>query len=306
MQQKTLYAMRDNASGMFGYSDCFGHFVIDAIYDFVRDFSDGLGWVSVGKYRGFINYLGQFVINPLYEYVGDFEDGVTDFYESGLCGIMNNKGSVVLPAVYDSAWVVNHNLFIVGKDNKVGLINGSGNHVIDFKYDEMHGFDEKGWCHVIEKGRSKYINGEGVVLLDMGLLNSESFFHDLAKFVEPGGCGIIDRNGDVVIQARYDNAMIANDSLIWVNSDGKWALIDDKSNVRVDFQYDEVMPFENGYAGVSVKGKWGYINEKFDSVTGYIFDDVGCFNKEGTVRVIIGDEWQYIGAKTGIRPKVQS
>lgn len=77
--QEGLSAVKDLASGKFGYIDKTGRMVIPAIYDSALQFSDGLGFVRKDKKAGFIDHSGQPLIGLQYDEIWYFRRGLARF-----------------------------------------------------------------------------------------------------------------------------------------------------------------------------------------------------------------------------------
>lgn len=74
-----MAAVKDPVSGLWGYVDKTGSYVIDPVYYGAYPFSAGLAAVNVGNAWGFIDTQGNMVLEPVYSSVekGIFTDGCT-------------------------------------------------------------------------------------------------------------------------------------------------------------------------------------------------------------------------------------
>lgn len=79
-----------------------------------------------------------------------------------------------------------------------------------------------------------------------------------------------------------------------VSVDGKWGYIDVDGNLVIDAQFQDAHSFSNSLAAVSMDGKWGFINKEGKVVIDYTFEDVGDFNTKGCVFTSTNSRWSLI------------
>ena len=64
-----------------------------------------------------------------------------------------------------------------------------------------------------------------------------------------------------------------NNKLFAKESNGKWGFVDKNGNVVVDYKYDKATELnEYGYAAVKLNDKWGSINEQGNEVQSPIYE----------------------------------
>ena len=138
------------------------------------------------------------------------KDSLAVFSKNGKRGYLNRfTGQIVLPAIYTRAWVFSEGIAAVEKDNELVFIDHSGNIVIDKDFD-VH-FDVP-----------QYV------------------FHDgycVVKSAVNGKSGLIDREGNWVLQPEYD--AVVHECHFWkVKKDDVYGLYSEK----MDLIYDVVNP----------------------------------------------------------------
>src|SRR3972149_4687770 len=72
--------------------------------------------------------------------------------------------------------------------------------------------------------------------------------------------GYMDKNGELVIPARYDDAGDFNQGIARVMVDDKFGFIDRQGKWVIELKYDNATDFYEGFAAVLVGRGWGYIN----------------------------------------------
>ena len=85
----------------YGFMDKSGKVVVPMKYSWVRDFSEGMAFVQLEEYKGFIDTEGHEVISCSdYYQAGDFHEGlasVVKSFDDMKIGFIDTKGNVVIP-----------------------------------------------------------------------------------------------------------------------------------------------------------------------------------------------------------------
>jgi len=72
----------------------------------------------------------------------------------------------------------------------------------------------------------------------------------------------------------------------------KWGFVDVDGNVVIEAKYDNAHSFQNGFAAVCKNERWGFINLSGDLCIDFAFDDVLDFNDTGMTFVRESDFWK--------------
>jgi hypothetical protein len=126
--------------------------------------------------------------------------------------------------------------------------------------------------------------------------SGKGFSGGLAKVTLNNKAGFINRAGQLVIKARFDDAGRFSEGLAPVEIAGKWGYINKAGEVVIPLKFDWALGFYEGRALIMVKDKWGYIDATGAVVVEPRFDEAGSFS-EGVARVSIYDEnykWGFI------------
>ncbi|MGN1001188.1 MAG: WG repeat-containing protein [Oscillospiraceae bacterium] len=155
-----------------------------------------------------------------------------------------------------------------------------------------------------------YIDYNGQVALDMmgSAYSNRSYFSDglaWAKVEATGLFGYIDKSGELVIPAQYEDAYVFNSGFAAVKRDGKWGAIDTSGNVLIPFLYDDSFGTSDGYMTVGLNGKYGLVDRSGNVVVPLEYDDISTFAggvaygiKNGYVYVITRTNTAYASTQT--------
>jgi hypothetical protein len=166
-------------NGKWGFINTEGKMAIEAKYEKVGNFQNGLAWVRLGKGKtGYINKQGEIVVDPVYDAVKDFDPAsglalvkakkewfyidkdrreyrfdiykFNDFSEGllradkssdrGKYGFLNSKGEWVIEPKFESADDFKSGICRVKENGLWGVINTEGEYIIEPKYDRLEEF----------------------------------------------------------------------------------------------------------------------------------------------------------------------
>ena len=137
----------------------------------------------------------------------------------------------------------------------------------------------------------------GLMMLAASSCGTMKKANEVSTYSVGGGCGYIDKMGQIAIEPQYDFAYFFYDGLAKVEVDGKYGFIDKTGKMVVEPQFDYVYPFHEGLAPVEVDEKWGFVDKTGKMVVDLQFDIVHDFD-EGLAPVEVDEKWGFID-KTG-------
>lgn len=161
-------------------------------------------------------------------------DSLTVFSYKGKRGFLNvNDGRIVIEGQYDNAWVFSEGLAAVVKNGKIGFINARNEVVLPFQYD--------------------YSNRNGKAI--------DYLFRDgyCTMTDSRGACGLIDKEGNWVIEPQYDCIWTPHGAGYRIVKDGdKYGLLNPKFQFAYPIEYDYIeFAAENAGVLLSQNGrKW--------------------------------------------------
>ena len=129
----------------------------------------------------------------------------------------------------------------------------------DFKKDNLYPINDK--------NGGGYINKDGSILIEQKYNFAYAFVDNFAIVqAKNNKYGIIDRNGNVVIDFQYDELTNLSENFVFYKEDNKFGCIDILNKSKSKAIYDKTKKFKEGLAAVLVDDKWGFINKKGEIV----------------------------------------
>ena len=244
-----------NVDDKWGYLSLDGHMVIEPKFNAVTEamtFREGLVNVHLGDKMGYVDESGKVVIQPKYDVASPFGKGVATVQLDDGCGYIRKSGEFLVPL---GRYAICHHFFgplarvarkeqVKGRNEiRWGAIDLQGREIIPVgRFDSIDVFHD-GLAAVEKDGKGGYIDGEGELVIPLGhqgIRGGRAFSSGLAPAVGGRGLrwqwGYIDKHGDWVIEAKFDNANPFQQDLAFVESEYSVGFVD--GNGRLVFEVD--------------------------------------------------------------------
>lgn len=227
-----------------------GQIIIPAQYNRAWNFSEGLAGVLADGVVSFIKEDGQPAFEQTFpiNYNTNYEDIAFQFHD-GLCvmrtmegkmGMINTRGEWVVEPVYNDIHAPRNGYRIVSDGSHYGLLTIDGQPALPLEYDivrvssDGQGFfvAKDGYAKIIDKNLRTTVPFAYDGIYDLEYINSyrdDVGYTNLYWRYDVGfGSGVIDRQGNVIIPAKYYMVRIVNDNLfeVKVTSGGDRLLFD--------------------------------------------------------------------------------
>ena len=259
-------------------------------------------------------------LNAKYDRVMPFNEGLAMVSGNGRYGYVNTQGEVVVPLIYDEATSFRNGRAAVGKGKaevcKQAMIDRSGHEITPFAWDHLGNVADgvavawtrrgatRSYALVDTLGRVTPLEyalcgdfSNGYAAVGVGELTVE-------KVVQPGMSRVPDKltftgkygyiapDGSLVIQAQFDEAgKFGDDGLAPVGMQGKyyvkWGFADRDGKIVIPCNYYSVNAFERERAVVTkvvAGGKlaYGYIDPSGREVIPCVYDEATTFKFKNT------------------------
>jgi hypothetical protein len=263
----------DASTGKYGYIDETGKMVINPVFNYAVDFSEGLAFIrdeATSRY-GYIDKTGKVVVNPHSGFGYDFSEGFAEVAVGNTHGYIDRSGTMIVPPLSEVGGPrFSEGLAAMRIGGRWGYFDKTGRVAINPQFAWASEFSE-GLAMVSvgegDMGKSGYIDKTGQMIITAQFEGAGSFSEGLAVVRIGGRAGFIDRTGKVVINPQFDVASEFSQGLAAVrmgdDTTGKYGYIDKTGRMIIAPTFDYGDKFSEGLARVRIggpnTGKWGYI-----------------------------------------------
>ncbi|NJO91423.1 MAG: WG repeat-containing protein [Chloroflexia bacterium] len=212
--------------------------------------------VKVNNKWGYINRKGKMVIDPIYENCcyQRYEDSCCSriiwpetlgvVKKNGKYGAINVNGKLKLECNHDFLDQYHNSLLIAKSGNKFGVLSENGDTVFAFIFDNQ-------FISCNSKTGQGQINGRYYLLDFENKTKKETNFDKISYFVEGFAAvkkgenlGFINQNGELIIEAKYQNVWPYNKGLAAAKQNYQWGFIDTTGKFVIEPQFDETEGFD--------------------------------------------------------------
>lgn len=262
--------------GLWHFIDADGNEVFEPKkIDNVLGYSNGLIRVSVQENNKtrikFLDLSGKIVLEPDFDYAYDFVNNIAMVFN------FTDKTNTI---------------------KKFGFIDKTGKPIIECNLDDASQFSE-GLAYISSNDFQGYVDTTGKKIINLGEIAGFMFSEGLAavnnkKFE----FGFINKNGELVIDYKYDEVGRFNEGFAKFNKDNKFGYIDKNGNVKIPANFDIVRNFNEGCAFVGLydidfKTFWALIDTNGNYITRHVFTRAYDFS-EGMAAVRDTSLWGFI------------
>ncbi len=257
---------------------------------------------------GYINQAGQLVVPTKYEYVEDFSEGVGYVLPSLHDDLWFDKQGKIALALGDLSHAESFrgnmayiNIAKVGfreppdypgqpnpLDVRGNYIDHQGRLLVPWKYDTIAPYFVGYLRPVRKNGKWGFLDSLArvVVRLQYDDIDQDSayFWQNLRRVGLAGRYGFIDpRSGRVIVPLQYEASKPSQSSYIWVSQHGKWGCLSKRDKLIIPFAYDDVRPFEGNLSAVKKGNKWGLLDTTGKVVTPLQYEAIFAFVEDRAV-----------------------
>ena len=204
----------------WGYIDREGYFAIPPQFTDADGFSEGLAAVEKNNKYGYINKSGAFAITPRFDAANDFREGVATVFVGEKHHIIDKQGNT-LATLADNITNVepfSDGLAPIEIDWKYGYINHEGKVVIPPRFDFAGPFvDGLAIVETNDKWGLIFVDGQGntLAILSDKYETVNCLVEGRASVLVNHKLGAIDRNGNLIIDIRFDQLHYFSEGLAY-------------------------------------------------------------------------------------------
>jgi hypothetical protein len=304
------------SGNLWGYINAEGDIAISPMFDYAYGFSCGYAQVEMDGDEKFIDKKGNWQATPSYDYADAFCYNYSTIRLDGSYGLMNNKfeitvqpyfaglgtmgdnglvaavregsnkaeyinakGETKIAAMYDGAEQFLDGVAVVTMGSKQGAINKAGEFTIQPTYEYgLWNMSEGLLCYVDNNEKCGILDKNGNIVVSPIYYDLGNVSDGLIQTVGKVKCGYMNKKGEIVIPEIYYSTYPFYEGQAWVKQseeeDGAWISIDKKNSVIFYLAKGEypVTGFHNGLALVETEDGYKYVNKSGSLVYSWTYD----------------------------------
>lgn len=176
-------------------------------------------------------------------------------------GIIGKDGKQIIEEKYNYIEYLYDNYFIVSNENsKLGVIDDKENVKIEIKYDSIQKIENTQIIQttITQENTTQLYSNEMNQICEMenALVETNDNY---IKIYNDEQTKYFNKEGKELTNAE----VYPNNQLFAKEDSGKWGFVDKNGNVVIDYKYEKITEFNQyGFAAVKLDGKWGAINSQ--------------------------------------------
>jgi len=256
-------------------------------YTFVEDFDSN--WLLIDQTHKVIDTLA-------FDNYQTFTKVYCAVANNNRWGLIDSSGQVKIPTKYELLKITDDNACIVKSAGKYGLVSYDDEIIKDFEYKRIKVLTDSEWLlfrndigyfyeNLRTKVKSKTFEKasdiqDGLVIVRVNKqyslfdLNtqkiSKSFDYDKLevggegfwKYKQNGKWGILDREGNVLTEAKFDMLNQYHENFMVFGVDDMWGYLDNTGKVLINARFPLAWDFKNGLARIFTDKGIGYMNKE--------------------------------------------
>ena len=199
--------------------------------------------------------------------------GILPFIENNKIGVKNYKSNrIVIPALYNGI-ELDEGIFFALENEKYDIYNFNGKRISNF---EIYDYDLKGdWIEfsvqkeIISLPPSRYSKKKPAIQQGSRVKH-----------------GVMDKNGKIIIEAKYDGIYRENEGLWCIKKDTLFGYVNSQGREIIPAQFTRTTDFSNGVSFVEKNGKWGAIRPSGSYIIPVQYDKLGLYDSKFHNRMI--------------------
>ena len=232
---------------------------------------------------GYTDSIGKWLIEPTYDDAGFFYNGIAGVEQNGKLGLINKKNEQIVSFIFDEI-ETDKELFVVSSNDHLGIINRNGDFIFDTIFEDISILDE-GFICAQKDSLYAFYDRNGKPLTQEVYDDVLNFKNGVCPVSINGQKGILNKDMKLLIPCMYEGINIYSDStFITINKDELRQLRNANGKIINDSLFQEIHPLVNGFAICIKDNRIGYLNHKGVQIIGNMYeafidyDILGNFN----------------------------
>ena len=232
---------------------------------------------------GYTDSIGKWLIEPTYDDAGFFYNGIAVVEQNGKLGLINKKNEQIVDFIFDEI-ETDKELFVVSSNDHLGIINRNGDFIFDTIFEDISILDE-GFICAQKDSLYAFYNRNGNPLTQEVYDDVLNFKNGVCPVSINGQKGLLNKDMKLLVPCMFEGIYIYSDStFITINKDELRQLRNANGKIINDSLFQEIHPLVNGFAICTKDNRIGYLNHKGVQIIGNMYeafidyDILGNFN----------------------------
>src|SRR5690606_2530669 len=200
---------------------------------------------------GYMDTAGQIVIPAAYDDAGIFSEGLAAVLRDGRWGYIDRDGNTAIPHAFKSAWAFSEGRARVTGLERPGYYTRRDGSAITSDHWEADDECAGDLARIREGVLVGFIDTSGAEKIAPVYEQATRFANGLSIVTRQGSKGVIDTQGRMLVQARFDQMIMLPGALYFMaKQDGRWYLVDRGDKVVFAFQPGESITSDGQWIAV--------------------------------------------------------
>lgn len=299
---------RFEENGKVGLKDETGQILIPARYDAIGWSNDTLAIIDkVVGYKlnglwGLIHTSNRVISAALYHQLTPGEGAAliaqkeSPVSQRSLFGVISTSGKTVIPFLYDGLAISHLRAIIMSRSGtrfNFGLCDLSHKILIPVAYQRIYSLGSLRFAVENFENKTAIFADDGTALTPFSIDSIAPFRKNYAVVYQDQYQGLINRDGQFVIQPVFGGVRVKEDGSIETRDTDTWVLLDGENNLVNKHVADNLLPLSPGHYAVTRGGKVRITNNSFEpvyagvvSAVSAFHDGIACYRKDGKTGVL--------------------
>jgi hypothetical protein len=284
---------KKSASGLFGYVDNSGNFIIEPLFEQASPFDNGIARVRQHGLWGIINEKGNFLLKPKYIELQSFKNQTAIIANPGKSsptwqyGLIDSQGKeLIAPQYHFITPDYQNQLFItgniVGWENgnqkiRFGVVNRKNITLIPLTFKEIKHTRFRTFAAKNEKNEWQFYNTEGKTIFSGKHIAVGDFDETMAAVKQVSGWGIVLPNGTYATDTIYKNIIRRNATRFDLQTFPQKRAVDASNTVLFAGYHTDLQAAGEDIFIYTKDNKKGLADAKGNLITANIYEDISSF-----------------------------
>jgi hypothetical protein len=201
-------------------------------------------------------------------------------------GCISTSGKEIIPFVYDGLRVLSLRAIVYVRNGiqfKHGLIDLNNKVLIPLQYRNIYTLGSLRFGVENFQGKTAIFSENGNQMIDFLIDSLSSFKKDYAIIYQNQRQGLIDRSGQIKLQATYQEIKINEDGSVMARPGNLWLFLDGENKLVKQFQADSITIIDENLIKVQNGNAIQLANKDFDALSPTTYTYLGEFNNNRAI-----------------------